>query len=102
MKNVQSLALVTGASSGIGMVYARELLKQRFDVIAVGRRKERLEELAAEFPRRRVDAVIADLSTIEGVELLSDICRAEPLTLLVNNTPTIWGSLIYRLKKRRN
>lgn len=85
MNESQSLALVTGASSGIGMVYARELLKQGFDVIAVGRRKERLEELAAEFPHRRVDAVVADLSTVEGVETLSEICRTEPLTLLVNN-----------------
>lgn len=85
MNTSQSLALVTGASSGIGRVYARELLKQGFDVIAVGRRKERLEELAAEFPHRRVDTVVADLSTIEGVETLSDICRTQPLTLLVNN-----------------
>ena len=85
MKNSTSLALVTEASSGIGMVYARELLKQGFDVIAVGRRKERLEELAVEFPLRRVDAVVADLSTVEGVEKISAICRTEPLTLLVNN-----------------
>ena len=44
---MSKLALVTGASSGIGNAYALELLRQEYDLIVVGRRRERLDELAA-------------------------------------------------------
>ncbi|MBJ3815275.1 SDR family NAD(P)-dependent oxidoreductase [Shimwellia pseudoproteus] len=85
MSSSTPLALVTGASSGIGMSYARRLLADGYDVIAVGRRKARLESLAAEFPQRRVQVEVADLSTLAGVQGLAEICRREPITLLVNN-----------------
>lgn len=85
MKKSTALALVTGASSGIGMAYARALLEQGYDLIAVGRRQARLQVLVDAFPQRRVEAVVADLSTMEGIQTLSTICQNEPLTLLVNN-----------------
>lgn len=85
MNSSKPLALVTGASSGIGLNYARKLLEQGYDLIAVGRRKERLNSLVADFPERRVRVVVADLSTTDGIQVLSEICREEPITLLVNN-----------------
>ena len=77
------LALVTGASSGIGKAYTERLAADGFAVIAVGRRLDRLLELAATFSS--VEAVVADLSTDEGVEHVADLCAARPLTMLVNN-----------------
>lgn len=52
MKFQPKHALVVGASSGIGRELARQLAQQGCKVAAVARRKDRLDELAAEFPGR--------------------------------------------------
>ncbi|MBT2410575.1 SDR family NAD(P)-dependent oxidoreductase [Streptomyces sp. ISL-12] len=82
---MNKLALVTGASSGIGRAFARRLAGQGHDVVAVGRRADRLEALAAEFPDVEVRPLVADLSTDAGVDAVADVCATEPLTMLVNN-----------------
>jgi short-subunit dehydrogenase len=82
---VSGLALVTGASSGIGRAFARRLGAQGYDLIAVGRRLERLEELVSEFPDVKVRPVVADLATDEGIATVAGLAATEPLTLLVNN-----------------
>lgn len=80
-----ALALVTGASSGIGRAFARRLGAQGYDLIVVGRRRERLDELVAEFPDVKVRPIVADLGTDAGVTEVAEVCAAEPLTMLVNN-----------------
>jgi len=82
---MSKLALVTGASSGIGRAFARRLAADGHDLIVTGRRRERLEELAAEFPDTEVRAVVADLSTDDGVDAVAGLCATEPLAMLVNN-----------------
>ncbi|MEV5983151.1 SDR family NAD(P)-dependent oxidoreductase [Streptomyces sp. NPDC052114] len=82
---MSNLALVTGATSGIGKAFAQRLAADGYDLVVVGRRQERLAEFAAAHPEIEVRPVVADLSTDEGIDGLARICATEPLTLLVNN-----------------
>jgi hypothetical protein len=79
------LALVTGASSGIGRAFARWLGADGYDLVVVGRRRDRLEELAVALPDVKVRPLVADLGTDAGVEVVADLCASEELTMLVNN-----------------
>ncbi len=63
---MSKLALVTGASSGIGKAFAQRLAADGYDLVAVGRRLDRLQDLAASFPCVRIQALAADLSTDPG------------------------------------
>lgn len=79
------LALVTGASSGIGRAFARRLGADGVDLVVVGRRRDRLDELVAALTDVTVRVLVADLGTDAGVEAVADVCAREALTLLVNN-----------------
>ena len=79
------LALVTGASSGIGRAFAQRLGAQGYDLMVVGRRRDRLDELVAALPDVAVRPMVADLSTDTGVAAVAERCAAEALTMLVNN-----------------
>ena len=79
------LALVTGASSGIGRAFARRLAAAGYAVVAVGRRRQRLDDLAAEFPVGVIRPLVADLADDAGIEAVAAVCDREPLTRLVNN-----------------
>ena len=83
------LAVVTGASSGLGATFARKLAAAGYDLTLVARRKDRLEQLGAELMREhkvRVEALVADLATDAGVDVVAEHLRSAPnLELLVNN-----------------
>ncbi|HEY4393127.1 MAG TPA: SDR family NAD(P)-dependent oxidoreductase [Polyangia bacterium] len=82
------LALVTGASAGIGQSFAVELAQAGHDLIVVARRRERLEALAqrlSEAHQAKVEVLVADLATPAGVEAVAARAAAAPLELLVNN-----------------
>jgi len=83
--NPPRLALVTGASSGIGRAFARRLGADGYDLLVAGRRIDRLEELVAELPDVQVRPLIADLGTDAGVEFVADVCTREEISILVNN-----------------
>jgi len=82
---MSKLALVTGASSGIGWAFAQRLGADGYDLVIVGRRVDRLEELAGSLANVTVEPVAADLSTDDGVAAVAEVCASRPLTMLVNN-----------------
>ncbi|MCF3960158.1 SDR family NAD(P)-dependent oxidoreductase [Streptomyces fuscigenes] len=82
---MSKLALVTGATSGIGRAFAERLADDGHDLVVVGRRRDRLEEFAAAHPDTSVTAVEADLATDEGIDRVAALCASRPLDLLVNN-----------------
>jgi hypothetical protein len=86
-ENTRQLALVTGASSGIGLAYAQALARRRYDLLLVGRRRERLDGLADELRAAgaRSEVVVADLGHADGLAAVESLCRARPVDLLVNN-----------------
>lgn len=82
---MSKLAIVTGASSGIGQVFARRLGADGYDLVVIGRRRERLDELVAALPAVKVRPVVADLGTGAGTSAVAEICANEEVSLLVNN-----------------
>jgi short-subunit dehydrogenase len=82
---VKEVALVTGASAGLGVEFARRLSERGHRLVLVARRKERLEELAKELGNAR--AVAIDLSKKDAAaNLLADLdAHGETVDLLVNN-----------------
>jgi len=79
------VALVTGASAGLGVEFARQLSKRGHRLVLAARRKERLEELARELSNAR--AVAIDLSKANAAaKLLVDVESAgEHVDVLINN-----------------
>jgi short-subunit dehydrogenase len=85
MTERKRLALITGASSGIGQAFARRLGAQGYNLVVVGRRRDRLDDLVAALANVEVRPLVADLGTDAGVEAVADVCEREELTMLVNN-----------------
>ena len=82
---MKKVALITGASAGLGVEFARQLSKRGHRLVLAARRKDRLEELAKELGNAR--AVAIDLSKANAAaKLLADVEAAgEQVDLLVNN-----------------
>ena len=81
------MAVVTGASSGIGRSYAERLASNGMDVVVVARRLDPLNALKRELERggARVRTIFADLARAEDVQRLGAELATLPVELLVNN-----------------
>ncbi|MBP86289.1 MAG: short-chain dehydrogenase [Planctomycetaceae bacterium] len=89
-QDIKHTALITGASSGVGVDFARELAKRSFNLILTARRIDRLEALRAELAEAfdvEIDIVASDLSSSEGANRLHADVRAlnRDVSMLVNN-----------------
>jgi uncharacterized protein len=82
-------ALITGASSGIGAIYADRLARRGYDLILVARNRDKLDKLAARLTsetRRSVEVLPADLSDKTGLARVEEVLKKDAsITLLVNN-----------------
>lgn len=94
----QGTALVTGASSGIGAVYAERLAARGFDLLLVARDKERLESAASKLRDAhgvQVEVLKADLTQKEEEIKLEQRLRSDSsITLLVNNAGVASNGLL--------
>jgi len=90
-------ALITGASSGMGAEFGRQLAAKGYDLVLVARRQERLAALAAEVKQRHAssaEVMPADLSQLADIErVAAHIAGRGPLDLLVNNAGFGTGGL---------
>ena len=96
---MKKVALVTGASAGLGAEFARQLSERGYRLVLAARRKDRIEELARELGKAR--AVAIDLSKANAAaKLIADLEeKGEVVDLLVNNAGfldgqyTVWGQV---------
>ena len=85
----KGIALITGASTGIGAVYADRLAKQGYDLILVARDAAKLQQHAERITGetgRNVETVTADLANKGDLARVEEILRSnQQITILVNN-----------------
>ena len=93
-------ALVTGASSGIGEEFARQLADRGYELILVARRSDRLQKLAEELPTKAT-VIECDLAS-DAASLPGKVAGSAQVDLLVNNAGFgIRGPLRGRSRKAR-
>lgn len=89
MTQSKGYALITGASSGIGAIYADRLARQGYDLILVARNRQRLEQLAQRLTadtQREIQVVAADLNLSADLARIEQILQDDTrISLLVNN-----------------
>ncbi|MGB5711490.1 MAG: SDR family oxidoreductase [Waterburya sp.] len=83
-------ALITGASSGIGETFARELASRKTDLVLVARSQDKLEKLATELSSKyqvQTEVVVQDLTESAAGQAVFDAVQAKGLfiDLLINN-----------------
>ena len=83
-------ALITGASSGIGEAFARELASTKTDLVLVARSQDKLEQLATELSSKhqiKTEVIAKDLTTAAAGQSVFEAVQAQGLTidLLINN-----------------
>ncbi len=78
------IALITGASSGIGLDMAKYLATKKCELILVSRNKEKLEEIQRSLPTK-VTIIVADLANEQKVKELYALIRKENIDILINN-----------------
>jgi short-subunit dehydrogenase len=87
-QHTKGLAVITGASSGIGAVYADRLAKRGYDLLLVARSRKGLADLARKLSETgsNVEILAADLTVSSDLAMLEQVLREDSrVTMLVNN-----------------
>jgi uncharacterized protein len=88
-KNKQGKALITGASTGIGAIYADRLAKRGYDLILVARDESKLNSVASNIKAERdvnIEVISADLTSKDGLKAIETKLQSDSdISLLVNN-----------------
>jgi short-subunit dehydrogenase len=88
----REIAVVTGASSGLGKVYADRLAKRGYDLLLVARRKDRLHVIAQDLQRQygiQANILVADLGLATDLNRVANVIAGdERVMVLVNNAGT--------------
>lgn len=96
LTSTKGTALVTGASSGIGAVYADRLAKRGYDLILVARNERRLEDIAGRITAstgRAIEVMAADLTAPKDLQrVMQRMTNDGRITVLVNNAGIAAGS----------
>ena len=82
------IAVITGATSGIGAAYARRFAQEGYDLILTGRRTDIIESEAEEIRKvygTEVEVITADLSYESETERLVEEIQGKQVEILVNN-----------------
>lgn len=96
------VAIITGASAGIGASYAKQLASKGTDLVLVARSESRLNELAQELIEQhniKVEVLVADLSDRSQLDKVADRAAMDDVELVINNAgfgikqPFVGGTL---------
>lgn len=89
MTQSKKIAVITGASSGIGAVYADRLAQRGYDLLLVARRGDRLQNLAAKLEHAhgiKAETLVADLEQEDDLARLESVLAGDPaIRILINN-----------------
>lgn len=86
--NSKGIAVITGASSGIGAAYADRLAARGHPLLLVARRADRLQNLATELTHRhsvKVETLTLDLINSDNLSVLENRLQTDNIEILVNN-----------------
>ena len=98
-------ALITGASSGIGLEFAKIFAREKFNLILVARNESRLDELAAELRTQHgieVKVLARDLLSETAPQEIFGALRDTPVSILVNNAGIGWHGAFAETELRRS
>src|SRR3546814_1271780 len=83
-----NVAVITGASSGIGVAYAERLAAEGYDLLLVARRADRLQDLAGRLADTHgvsAETLVADLEDASDLAALAARLETDPVAVLINN-----------------
>jgi uncharacterized protein len=91
-QDASGVALISGASSGIGAIYADRLAHRGYDLVLVARNRRRLEIVSTQIARRtgrKIEVLAADLTDAADLGIVEEVLLTNPrITMLVNNAGT--------------